>query len=156
MRRLTGREYSLSSFRPLFTLTNALPPFSVPHVASSSAAIGKHSHSASVSRSSAHRGGSDGNSMHDPDTTQFVFNQYGQLSLIVSTTAIDCRNILSGCRDYASAQLLAGVISPPSLCRCPILPLSMVCLRFRYMQSRTRVHRTPTCDYLWLPSLPPR
>jgi hypothetical protein len=26
-------------------------------------------------------------------------------------------------------------------------------LGFRYMQSRTRVHRTPTCDYLRLPSL---
>ena len=45
---------------------------------------------------------------------------------MVSTTAIDCRYILSGCRDYASAQLLGGVFSPPYLCRCPILPLAIV------------------------------
>ena len=68
-RWLTGREYSLSSFRPLISLMDCLPLL-VQRVASSSAAIGKRSHLAFVSRSSAHRGGLDEKSMRDTDTTQ--------------------------------------------------------------------------------------
>jgi hypothetical protein len=36
----------------------------------------------------------------------------------------------------------------------PYFPPPHRVLGFRYMQSRTGLHRTPTCDYLRLPSLP--
>jgi len=83
-RRLTGREYSLSSVRPFVLTHRFLPPLSVPRVASSSAAIGKHLHSAFDFRSSAHRGGSDGNSMRDSGAILSSSTNYGQLSPMVS------------------------------------------------------------------------
>lgn len=60
-------------------------------MASSSAAIGKHFHLVSASRSSAHKGGSDASSGRDTDTHLIVFTQLGLPSMMVSTTAIDCR-----------------------------------------------------------------
>jgi hypothetical protein len=36
----------------------------------------------------------------------------------------------------------------------PYSPRPHRVLGFRYMQFRTRLHRTPTCDYFRLPSLP--
>jgi hypothetical protein len=66
-------------------------PSGLPHVASSSAAIGKHLHSVFVSRSSAHKGGSDASSVLDTDIPLIVFIQLGLPSMMVSTTAIDCR-----------------------------------------------------------------
>ena len=68
-RGLIGREYITFHPSVLCVLIHGFPSFSVPRVASSSAATGKHWHLAFVSRSSAHKGGSDGNSMHDADTT---------------------------------------------------------------------------------------
>ena len=60
-------------------------------MASSSAAIGKRFHLVSASRSSAHKGGSDASSGRDTDTHLIVFTQLGLPSMMVSTTAIDCR-----------------------------------------------------------------
>jgi hypothetical protein len=86
--------------------------------------------------------------MRDARYHRIVFNQYGQLSLMVLTTAIDCRNLLSGCRDTtAGRRFLAAVFV-----QVPSPPRHRV-LGFRYMQSRTRAHRTPTCDFLRLPFL---
>jgi hypothetical protein len=150
MRCLTGREYPLSSFRPLFSLTDCLPVQSYvwSAVPPPLASIRTQYPFLDLPHTE-----------EDKTKTQcvtryrlIVFNQYGQLSLMVSTTAIDCRYILSGSRDYASAQLLVGVFSPPNLCRYPILPLPIV-FSVSDTCSPGLALIVPTCDYLRLASL---
>jgi hypothetical protein len=61
--------------------------------------------------------------------------------------------ILSGCRHYASAQVLASVISPPDLCRrCPVLPHVRVPFSDTCSPNLASIIYL-TCDHLRLPSL---
>ncbi len=99
-RRKTGREYSLHPFALCSKLMN-LPPFQShvwPAVPPPLASIRTQHSFLDLPRTEEDQTESQG-VMPTPPVTS---NQLGQLSLMVSTTAIDCRNTLSGCRDYVS------------------------------------------------------
>jgi hypothetical protein len=144
---------------PPVRLTHDVPPFPVPRVASSSAVTGKHSPSVSVSRSSARRGGSDANSVLNPDVTTLTPSAdhclqwrcllwfRPRLSTAVHPswgTAVtprhDCRLV------YPSSQpcLWKGAL----FCATSPFPFSDPCS----LDSRSSL--IPTYGSLWLPPLP--
>jgi hypothetical protein len=119
--------------------------FPVPLVASSSAANGKHSRLAFVSRSSAPRGRSDANSvLNTDDTTPIIFTRPSSSmtsSFMVSTTAIDCRTSQLGYSDCTAAQWLVGVLCHYICATVPYSAQRVLPFPFPIHVVPTRVHR---------------